>query len=231
MLPKEFEQLPQPLRQEAVRPYFDSLNQKRATLLWKRFFDLFISFFVLLLLSPILLVAACMVKFTSKGPVFYKQVRVGALGREFRILKFRTMVVNADKIGAQITVGENDPRITKVGKVLRVTRVDEFPQLINVLKGDMSLVGTRPEVPRYVREYEPAMYATLLLPPGITGEASIQFRHENEMLASAEEDPEEFYIRTVLPQKMQYNLHYLEQLSIGRDLSLLLRTVGCVFQR
>ncbi|MBR3844253.1 MAG: sugar transferase, partial [Clostridia bacterium] len=136
----------------------------------------------------------------------------------------------ADKIGAQITVGERDPRITKVGHILRTTRIDEFPQMLNVLKGDMTIIGTRPEVPRYVKEYSDEMKATLLMQPGASGGASIAYRYENEMLKD-KEDPEQYYIDAILPDKMQINLDYLKKFSIWQDLWLMCRTVGCVFHK
>ena len=162
--------------------------------------------------------------------MFYLQKRIGRYGKPFSIIKFRTMVQNADQLGAQVTVGENDPRITKVGNALRTTRIDEFPQMINILKGDMSLVGTRPEVPRYVEKYTPEMMATLLLRPGASGEASLKYRYENDMLKD-KEDPEAYYVDTILPDKMAVNLEYTGNFSLGRDVNILLRTVACVFKK
>ena len=156
---RRFEELPKELRLSEVKPYFEYLDSKRISLFFKRLFDIIIAFIVLVILSPIMLVSGVLVGVTSKGPVFYLQKRIGRYGKPFSIIKFRTMVQNADQLGAQVTVGENDPRITKVGNALRTTRIDEFPQMINILKGDMSLVGTRPEVPRYVEKYTPEMMA------------------------------------------------------------------------
>ncbi len=225
-----FDKLPPEMQIEEIRPYFESLNHKRFQLFIKRFFDILIAFIVLLILSPIMLISAIFVAATSKGPIFYLQKRIGRYGKPFSIIKFRTMVQNADKIGAQVTVGENDPRITKVGHFLRVTRIDEFPQMINILKGDMSLVGTRPEVPKYVEKYSPEMMATLLLPPGASGEASLKYRYENEMLKD-KEDPEQYYIETILVDKMAVNLEYTRNFSILRDISILIRTVWCVIKK
>lgn len=165
---KQFENLPECVRLPEVRPYFESLKKKSFQLFLKRAFDIFVAAVVLIILSPVLLIAALCVAIGSKGPVFYLQERVGKNGKPFKIIKFRTMIVNADKAGTQITVGGRDPRITRVGYVLRKTSVDELPQMINILKGDMSLVGTRPEVKRYVDKYTPEMMATLLLRPGVT---------------------------------------------------------------
>ena len=229
MYVKQFEKLPADLQNEAVRPYFDYLQTRKGSLIAKRAVDCFVALLVLTVLSPVMLLAGVAVKLTTKGPLFYLQKRVGLYGKPFSIYKFRTMVVDADKYG-EITVGERDPRITKVGRFLRMTRIDEFPQMLNVLKGDMTIIGTRPEVPRYVAEYTDEMMATLLLQPGASGAASIAYRHENEMLKDCE-DPEQFYIDTILPDKMAINLAYLRKFSIWQDLWLMLRTVACVFTK
>jgi lipopolysaccharide/colanic/teichoic acid biosynthesis glycosyltransferase len=184
---------------------------------------------VLTLSSPALILAAIGIKLTSKGPLFYLQKRVGLYGKPFYIFKFRTMVVDADKYG-EITVGERDPRITKVGRFLRVSRLDEFPQMLNILKGDMTIIGARPEVPRYVEKYTDEMKATLLMQPGASGAASIAYRNENEML-SGKENPEQYYINVILPDKMEINLNYLKKFSIFEDLRLIFHTVGCVFHK
>ncbi len=230
MYVKQFEKLPQDLQKSDIKPYFDYLQTRRGSLMAKRVLDIFVALLVLTVLSPIMLLSAILVKLTTKGPLFYLQERVGLYGKPFHIYKFRTMVVNADKIGAQITVGERDPRITKVGHILRTTRIDEFPQMLNVLKGDMTIIGTRPEVPRYVKEYSDEMKATLLMQPGASGVASIAYRYENEMLKD-KKDPEQYYIDTILPDKMRINLDYLKKFSIWQDLWLMLRTVGCVFHK
>lgn len=227
---RRFEELPKELRLSEAKPYFEYLDSKRISLFFKRLFDIIIAFIVLVILSPIMLVSGVLVGVTSKGPVFYLQKRIGRYGKPFSIIKFRTMVQNADQLGAQVTVGENDPRITKVGNALRTTRIDEFPQMINILKGDMSLVGTRPEVPRYVEKYTPEMMATLLLRPGASGEASLKYRYENDMLKD-KEDPEAYYVDTILPDKMAVNLEYTGNFSLGRDVNILLRTVACVFKK
>ena len=230
MYVKQFEKLPPDLQKSEIRPYFDYLQTRKGSLIAKRVVDVLSALVVLTVLSPIMLLSAILVKLTTKGPLFYLQERVGLYGKPFHIYKFRTMVVDADKIGAQITVGERDPRITKVGHILRTTRIDEFPQMLNVLKGDMTIIGTRPEVPRYVKEYSDEMKATLLMQPGASGGASIAYRYENEMLKD-KEDPEQYYIDAILPDKMQINLDYLKKFSIWQDLWLMCRTVGCVFHK
>ena len=218
--------LPENMRTEAVRPYYRSLQKKAGSLLLKRLFDIVASFLMLLLLSPFFLILAIAIKIDSPGPVFYRQVRITQYGREFRIFKFRTMVNNADKIGSLVTVG-NDSRITKVGSFIRACRLDEISQLINVLLGDMTFVGTRPEVPKYVAAYTPEMMATLLLPAGITSLASIRYKDEAEFLDKAE-DVDKAYIEKVLPGKMQYNLEDLLQFSFWTDIKTMFRTVLAV---
>ena len=230
MYVKQFEKLPKDFQNDTVKPYFDYLQTRKGSLFLKRAMDIFVALAILIVSFPFLLIAGILVKTTSEGPLFYMQKRVGLYGKEFAIFKFRTMVQNADKIGTQITVGERDPRITKVGHFLRITRLDEFPQMLNVLKGDMTIIGTRPEVPRYVAHYTDEMKATLLLPPGASGAASIAYRKENEMLKDVQ-DPERYYVDTILPDKMAINLAYLKSFSFGKDLALIFRTVLCVFQK
>jgi len=230
MYVKQFEKLPPDFQNEAIRPYFDYLQTRRGSLFAKRTMDIFVSFILLILMSPFMLAAAIAVKVSSKGPIFYLQKRVGIYGKPFSIYKFRTMVQNADKMGAHVTVGERDPRITKVGHFLRVTRIDEFPQMLNVLKGDMTIIGTRPEVPRYVEQYTDEMKATLLMQPGASGAASIEYSKENEMLKD-QTDPEQYYIDVILPDKMAINLKYLREFSVWKDFVLIFRTVLCVFKK
>lgn len=177
-------------------------------------------------LPEVFLVLAEWIKMDSKGPVFFRQERITQYGRVFRIFKFRTMVNNADKIGSQVTVG-GDARITRVGAKIRKVRLDEIPQLINVLIGDMSFVGTRPEVKRYVDAYTDEMYATLLLPAGITSEASIRYKDEDEILAGAE-DVDKAYIEQVLPDKMKYNLDEIKRFGFFREIGTMFRTVLAV---
>lgn len=226
MILKKWEDLPQELKTEAVRPYYEALCCKKGSLLAKRVFDVAVSLVMLLLLSPVFLVLAIAIKLDSKGPVFYRQVRVTQYGKEFRIFKFRTMVQNADRIGAQVTVN-NDSRVTRVGKLIRACRLDEICQLIDVLRGTMTFVGTRPEVPKYVAAYTPEMMATLLLPAGVTSEASILYKDESELLDQAE-DVDKTYIETVLPGKMRYNLYAIKKFSFWFDIRTMFRTVFAV---
>lgn len=223
-----WEDLPENMQTDAVRPYYDSLKKKTGSLLLKRVFDFAVSFLMLLVLSPFFLILAIAIKIDSPGPVFYRQVRVTQYGRQFRIFKFRTMVNNADKIGSLVTVG-NDSRITKVGSFIRACRLDEISQLINVLLGDMTFVGTRPEVPKYVDAYTPEMMATLLLPAGITSIASIRYKDEAELLDKAE-DVDKTYIEEVLPGKMQYNLESILKFSFWDDIATCFKTVLAVLK-
>lgn len=189
----------------------------------KRIFDIVCSGLGLIILSPFLLFVAIRIKSGSDGPVFFKQIRVGEKGKEFKILKFRTMVVDAEKLGRQITVG-NDNRITKIGAFLRKYKIDELPQLINVFKGDMSLVGPRPEVPRYVNLYTEEQRKVLDVKPGITDLASIRYRDENELLGQAE-NPDEFYINTIMPDKLALNVEYINRSNIFLDIYIILKTI------
>ena len=222
MMLKKWEDLPDSLRTDAVRPYYDSLKKKQFSLLLKRGFDIAVSFVMLVLLSPVLLALAAAIKLDSPGPVFYRQVRVTQYGREFRIFKFRSMVSNADKLGAQVTV-TGDSRITRVGRIIRNCRLDELGQLIDVLRGTMTFVGTRPEVPKYVAEYTPEMMATLLLPAGVTSLTSIMYKDESRLLDGAD-DVDAVYITSVLPGKMRYNLKGILDFSFFGDIKLMFMT-------
>lgn len=223
---KNWEDLPQQMRTEAVRPYYDAVCSHQGGLVAKRLFDIVASLVLLAVLLPVFAVLAVAIKLDSPGPVFYRQVRVTQYGKTFRIFKFRTMVQNADKIGAQVTVGA-DPRITRVGKFIRDCRLDEICQLLNVLTGDMTFVGTRPEVPKYVAAYTPEMWATLLLPAGITSEASILYKDEARLLDQAD-DVDAVYTQEVLPGKMRYNLHAIRNFSFLSDIRTMVRTVFAV---
>ena len=189
----------------------------------KRIFDFICSTLGLIILSPILIAIVVKIKIDSDGPVFFKQIRVGEKKKEFEILKFRTMVVDAEKLGRQITVG-NDSRITKVGGFLRKYKLDELPQLINVFKGDMSLVGPRPEVPRYVKLYNEEQRKVLEVKPGITDLASIRYRDENDLLGEAE-NPDDFYINIIMPDKLALNLEYINKNNIFFDIYIILKTI------
>ncbi len=217
------------MQTEAVKPYYEILQKKQIGLIFKRSFDIVVSLIMLLILSPVFLVLAIAIKLDSKGPVFYRQVRVTQYGKEFRIFKFRTMVNNADKIGSQVTVG-GDSRITRVGKVIRECRLDEIGQLLNILGGSMTFVGTRPEVPKYVEKYTPEMWATLLLPAGVTSEASIRYKDEAALLDAAE-DVDATYIQDVLPGKMKYNLRSIQEYSFFKDIKTMFQTVFAVVEK
>lgn len=227
MLLRKWDDLPDYMKNEKVKTYYDELNKKKSQLFLKRVFDVVCSVILIILLSPVILFFSIWIKIDSKGPVFYRQERVTQYGKIFRIFKFRTMVVNADKMGALVTT-KNDSRITKVGEKIRKYRVDEIPQLFNVLIGDMSFVGTRPEVKKYVDQYTDEMYATLLLPAGITSQASIQFKDEDEIISryvNEERKVDEVYIEEVLPLKMKENLGALKTFCFFKDIGVMINTV------
>lgn len=205
------------------------LEQRKPQLIAKRAMDIVISGAALVVLSPVLLLVALLIKIDDPGPVFYRQVRVGKDGKTFRIFKFRSMVVDADKKGLQITVGR-DPRITRMGAFLRKTKLDELAQLINVFVGDMSFVGPRPEVPKYVELYTLYQRQVLLVRPGITDYASIAYRNENDLLAGAQ-DPEKMYIETIMPDKIELNMKYLHEISPLTDIRLIFKTIAAVIGR
>lgn len=204
------------------------LEKRKLQLALKRAMDIVISGGALAVLWPVLLLIAVAIKIDDPGPVFYRQVRVGKDGKEFRIFKFRTMVVDADKKGLQITVGR-DNRITRMGRLLRKTKLDELAQLINVFVGEMSFVGPRPEVPKYVNLYTPYQRQVLLVRPGITDYASIAYRNENDMLEDAE-DPEKMYIDVIMPDKIELNMKYLHEISPLADIRLIFSTIAAVIR-
>ncbi len=218
----KWEKLPDELRTDEVRKYYDCLAKKKGSLLLKRLFDIVVSFLMLLILFPLFLILAIAIKIDSKGPVFYRQERVTQYGKRFRIHKFRTMVQNADK-GSQVTVS-NDSRVTKVGKFIRKCRLDEISQLIDVLQGNMTFIGTRPEVPKYVACYSAEMMATLLLPAGVTSLASIYYKDEADLLDGAE-DTDKVYVEKILPAKMYYNLKAIEKFGFWKDIGVMFKTV------
>lgn len=224
-----WEKLPPQMQTEAVKPYYEILQKKQIGLIFKRLFDIVVSLIMLLILSPVFLILAIAIKLDTEGPVFYRQVRVTQYGKEFHIFKFRTMVNNADKIGSQVTVG-GDSRITRVGKVIRECRLDEIGQLLNILGGSMTFVGTRPEVPKYVEKYTSEMWATLLLPAGVTSEASIRYKDEAALLDAAE-DVDTTYIQDVLPGKMKYNLRSIQEYSFFKDIETMFQTVFAVVEK
>lgn len=228
MLMKAFERLPEEFKRDEVRPYYDILKKKGFSLFLKRVFDIIVAVVLIILLAFPMLIICIAIKVSSKGSVIYKQERVTTLGKRFMILKFRSMRTDADKTGALVTCDEDD-RVTPIGKFMRRFRLDELPQLFNVLSGSMTIVGTRPEVPKYVDTYTPEMMATLLLPAGVTSPASIKFKDEAELLKKSS-DIDKQYIEVILPQKMEYNLQYISDFGFGRDISIILKTVVEVFK-
>ena len=227
MILKKWNDLPNDFKNDEVKRYYDIISKKKLSLGIKRFFDIFFSLIILIVLSPIFIILAIVIKIDSKGPVFYRQERVTTYGKTFRIFKFRTMVQNADKIGTLVTIGHDD-RITRVGKAIRKVRLDEIPQLLNILKGDMSFVGTRPEVKKYVDKYTNEMKATLLMSAGVTSMASIKYKDEDQILEEALKKGKHTdlaYIEDVLPEKMKYNLEYISKFSIWYDIKICISTV------
>lgn len=229
MLIRKWKKIPEELQNDAVYPYWKRLRRKNFSLFWKRTFDIIVSLLMLIILLPLFLILALAIKIDSRGPVFYRQERVTQYGKRFRIHKFRTMVVDADKIGSQVTVA-GDARVTKVGRFIRRVRLDEVSQLIDVLSGKMTFVGTRPEVPKYVDRYTDEMKATLLLPAGVTSLASIKYKDEDKLLDGAT-DVDETYVNDVLPGKMEYNLQAINKYGFWRDIGIMFRTVGAVLKR
>lgn len=229
MILRKWDDLPEFMKCSEVREYYDILSKKKISLILKRLFDVIVAGVLLIILAIPMLVIAVMIKLDSQGPVFYRQERVTTYGKHFKIHKFRTMVSNADKIGSAVTVG-NDSRITRVGAKLRDLRLDELPQVLDVLNGNMSFVGTRPEAVKYVEKYKPEYYATLLLPAGITSEASIRYKDEAELLDVAD-DVDRAYVEKVLPGKMEYNLESINKFSFIEEIRTMFRTVFAVFEK
>ena len=221
----DWDALPDDMKNDKVRIYYDILQEKKRTLVIKRAFDICASLFLLIVLSPVILVSAIAIKIESSGPVMYRQVRKTQYERDFSIHKLRSMYQNSDR--EHLLTMKNDSRVTKVGAFLRKTKIDEFGQLIDVLKGDMTFVGVRPQVQKYVDCYTDEMRATFLLPAGLTSLASIYYRNENDLLESAE-DSDELYLNEILPDKMNYNLMGIKKLSLWYDLKIIFMTVFCV---
>lgn len=226
MLLREWDKLPEFMKNDEVRPYYDNLRKHKTSLIVKRFFDIVCSFLGIVAFSPMMLVVAIAIRIDSPGNVFFRQERITAYGRKFRIWKFRSMVWDAEKKGTQVTTN-GDVRVTKVGKIIRKYRLDEIPQLFNILIGDMTLVGVRPEVEKYVIHYTKEMCATLLLPAGVTSEASIRYKDEN-ILLTREIDTDSVYIQHILPGKMFYNLKSIREFGILSDIKTIYRTVLAV---
>lgn len=223
---RKWEELPAEMQNEEVKYYYDLLCKKSFSLGLKRVFDVVVSAIMLVCLSWLFLILAIAIKLDSPGPVFYRQERVTRYGKKFKIHKFRTMVNNADKKGTLVTV-KNDSRVTRVGQIIRKCRLDEVSQLIDVFEGSMSFVGTRPEVQKFVDVYSPIMMATLLLPAGVTSEASILYKDEDRLLDGAK-DVDKVYAEKVLPGKMYYNLKSIEDFSFIGEIGTMFRTIFAV---
>ncbi|MEG1474001.1 MAG: sugar transferase [Christensenella sp.] len=226
---KRWGNIPESIKNKNVYEYYLLLQRKKGSFVVKRVLDILLSVLLLVVIIPIILIICVVIIADSKGGAFFLQKRVTRYGREFNIIKLRTMVKNAEQVGTQVT-SNNDTRVTRVGRVLRKLRIDEFPQLINILKGDMSFVGTRPEVKKYVAEYSNEMKATLLMRAGLTSLASIMFKDVEKLLEN-ESNVDEAYIKKVLPCKMKYNLEYMKNFSVKTDLKLILKTACAVVKR
>lgn len=224
----KWEELPEEMRNDEVYHYYKILKRHPISLAMKRVADVIFSLLLIAVLSPVFVILSVLIKKDSEGPVFFRQTRITRYGKHFRIYKFRTMVENAEQIGNQVT-SKNDMRITKIGSKIRDLRLDELPQLFNVLKGEMSFVGTRPEVGKYVARYTDRMKATLLMPAGITSEASILYKDEARLLENAE-DADKVYVEKVLPEKMKYNLAEIENFGFGKGLRTMVKTLVAVFR-
>ena len=227
MILVKYEKLPKNKQNDKVKIYYEILKHKKISLFFKRIFDILISLILLIFLSPLMIGTAIAIKIDSKGKVFYRQERITKYGKIFKIYKFRTMIENADKVGNLITA-QNDNRITNVGKKIRKCRLDEIPQLINILKGEMSFVGTRPEVEKYVDMYTDEMKATLLMQAGVTSKASIKYKDEDEEIeefVSKGETVDEVYTKRVLPEKMKWNLEYIKEFNFWKDIKIMIDTV------
>lgn len=229
MILRRWEDLPEGMKNDSVSRYYQILSNKKLSLLAKRIFDIVFSLLMLILLSPVFIIISILIKVDSEGRIMFRQIRVTQYGRQFRIYKFRTMVENAEQIGTQVTTN-NDNRITKVGKFLRKYRIDEIPQLLNIIRGDMSFVGTRPEVMKYVKEYTDEMKSTLLLPAGVTSEASIMYKDEEQLLTDTN-DIDRTYIEVVLPSKMKLNLISIEKFSFFEEIKTIFKTVIVVVHK
>ncbi len=223
---RAFEKLPAQFQNDSVKAYYDILSKRQGSIILKRVFDIIVSLILLVFLIIPIAVISILIKVNSPGPVLFKQKRVTTYGRVFKIYKFRTMVVNAESLGSKVTT-KNDARVTSIGKTLRKFRLDELPQIFNVIGGSMSFVGTRPEVQKYVDLYDDEYYATLLLPAGITSLTSIKFKDEENLLSAIvdTEKIDETYVKTILPQKMEYNLQYTKEFGFLSDIKIMFKTV------
>ena len=225
---KNWNDLPEFMRVAEVLPYWEQLNQKKVQMVIKRIFDLLFAIFLLILFSIPMIIIALLIRLDSDGSTFYLQERVTTYGRRFQIHKFRTMIKNADKLGSEVTA-DGDKRVTRLGAKLRKYRLDEIPQLIDVIQGNMSFVGTRPEVSKYVEQYKPEYYATLLLPAGITSEASIRYLNEATLLKEAK-NIDSCYLNEILPEKMKINLQSIKKFSLLEDIKTMMRTIAAVIK-
>lgn len=225
---RKWEELPEKMRTREVRRYYNIIVRHSGWFKVKRVMDICVSLVLLAILLIPMGIIALLIKTDSQGPVFFRQERVTQYGKIFKIYKFRTMVDNASQLGSQVTVN-NDSRITRVGKLLRKYRLDEFPQLFNILAGDMTLVGTRPEVVKYVKEYSGEMYATLLLPAGLTSRTSIAYKDEDKLLKDAK-DADKVYVNEILPVKMKYNLESLRRFGVREDMTVMWNTFVSVLK-
>lgn len=223
-----WEEIPSKMKNSAVKEYYEILNKKKVELRIKRYFDVVASLILIVLLSPLMFLIAFMIKVSSPGSIIFRQIRATQYGRKFYILKFRTMVENAQQLGTQVTT-KGDQRVTKVGRILRKYRLDELPQLFNIYAGDMTFVGTRPEVPKYVDEYTEEMLATLLLPAGVTSMASIKYKDEEKLLEDSN-DADDTYVYQILPEKMKYNLKSMKKFSFINDMNITIRTLIAVIK-
>lgn len=233
MILGEWKDIPDFIKNKEIKKYYDILKRKKIQLFFKRILDIVLSALLLILLFPIFMILSIAIKCESEGPIFYRQERITKYGKTFRIFKFRTMIQNADKTGDLVTI-KNDNRITKIGKLIRKCRLDELPQLINILIGDMSFVGTRPEVKKYVDKYTDEMKATLLMPAGVTSIASIKYKDEDDIISkylSNGENIDDIYINRVLPEKMKYNLEYIQTFNIFKDIYICLNTITAIVKR
>ena len=225
---RKWEDLPRFMQCEEVKEYYDILAKKKLSLKLKRAFDIVAGAGILIVTAIPMLIISIKIATESAGGVLYRQERITRYGKKFRIHKFRTMVANADKIGSAVTIS-GDSRITPTGAFLRKYRLDELPQVFDVLAGNMSFVGTRPEATKYVKKYTKEMRATLLMPAGITSEASIRYKDEAELLDAAD-DVDKVYVEKVLPEKMKYNLESIRKFSLWRELMTMIKTVLVILE-
>nr|WP_209459267.1 sugar transferase [Youngiibacter multivorans] len=226
---KNWDELPTEYKNDSVKEYYEILYNKRFHIFIKRIFDFTGALFLLLILSPIFFIIGILIRLDSRGPILFRQNRVTQYGKVFRIYKFRSMIYEPINEGSLVTI-KGDNRITKIGSVLRKYRLDELPQLINIISGDMSFVGTRPEVLKYVNQYSEVMRATLLLPAGVTSEASIQFKDEEKYLSNSQ-NADITYVEVILPKKMEINLRSIREFTFFNEIRTLFKTIYAVARK